>query len=83
MANKMKFLRSTVGLMFKGRLTRFEFYENEDGAQITIVPVHGETLNPIKSLGTVKITREKYKDIDIDPYNHVYEWGQTADYFLD
>ena len=83
MANKIKFLRSTVGLMFKGRMTRFEFYENEDGAEITIVPVHGETLKRIKSLKTIKITREEYDNIYIDPYDDTHEWCQTANYFLD
>ena len=80
MTKKTIFLKSTVGRMLNGILTRFEFYKNDQDG-ITVIPVSGNTLNPIKKMGVVNITREQYNDIDIDPYNDSYEWEQTADYF--
>ena len=75
MTKEITFLKSTIGLMWKGVLTRFEFYENKNG--ITIIPVSGNTLQPIKTLGTVDITKKEYNDIDIDPYDDSNEWEQT------
>ena len=80
MTKKITFLKSTIGFQFKGNLTRFEFYENKKNG-ITIVPVSGNTLQPIKTLGTVDITKKEYNDIDIDPYDDSHEWKQAADYF--
>ena len=80
MTKEITFLKSTIGFQFKGNLTRFEFYENKKNG-ITIVPVSGNTLNPIKSLGTVNISKDQYNSIDVDPYNDTCEWEQAADYF--
>ena len=65
---------STIGLNVningKVKMARV-FFDVKEDESVKVCVVSGHTLNQIKSLGTLTITRQELANLDDDPYNDV------------
>jgi len=71
----LDFFHSTIGLTVShenlnaSKLVRIDFYKTEDDNKIALIAVSGRTLNKIRTIKTVFVSRAEYEAKPHNPYN--------------